>query len=131
MALIGFLTAVNHEGQPQTSPVWFLRDGEDLVVYNRATSPRLRSMARNDRVSLVLRADRHGIGLLTLEGRAAVDESLRPAHEVDGYMAKYGVEIERLGWTPEQFASMYSVGLRIVVTRVRSWDIEQVIAAER
>jgi hypothetical protein len=30
--LIGLLTAVNADGQPQSSPVWFMRDGEDIVV---------------------------------------------------------------------------------------------------
>ena len=31
-AIIGFLTAVDGRGQPQTTPVWYIRDGGDLVV---------------------------------------------------------------------------------------------------
>lgn len=131
LAQIGFLTAVNRSGQPQTTPVWFLREGEELVVYNRPRSPRLSSISENDRVSFTLRADRRAIGLLTLEGRAVVDGGLEPADRVAGYLAKYANEIERLDWAPEQFASMYSVGLRIRVTRLRVWDIDHVIAAEK
>jgi hypothetical protein len=37
--IIGFLTAVAPSGQPQTSPVWYIRDGDRLVVYNRPDRP--------------------------------------------------------------------------------------------
>lgn len=131
LAQVGFLTAVNQAGQPQTSPVWFLRDGEELIVYNRPSSPRLISIAQNDRVSFALRADRQAIGLLTIEGTAGVDPALEPADQVEAYIAKYSSEIERLGWTNEKFASMYSVGIRVRVTRVRVWGVEHVIAAEQ
>ena len=53
--LIGFLTAVSPDGQPQASPVWYLRDGEDIVVYNRPSSPRLVSIAANPKVAFNLR----------------------------------------------------------------------------
>jgi PPOX class probable F420-dependent enzyme len=130
MALIGFLTAVDSSGQPQTSPVWFLRVDEDLIVYNRPESPRLTSIASNPLVAMTLRADRRGSGLLTMEGRASLDPDLPPAHQIEAYLDKYAEDIERLGWTPAQFASLYSVPLRIEVTRVRAWEIEDVIAAE-
>ena len=35
------------------------------------------------------------------------------------------VESADLGWTPESFSTDYSVGLRITVTRVRSWSVEK------
>ena len=131
LAQIGFLTAVNPKGQPQTTPVWFLRDGDDLIVYNQPTSPRLTSIAGNDRVAFTLRADRKAIGLLTIEGTAAVDTALVPADQSAGYLAKYDKQIERLGWAPAEFAAGYSVGIRIKVNRMRVWDIDRVIAAER
>jgi PPOX class probable F420-dependent enzyme len=130
LAEVGFLTAVNPEGQPQTSPVWYLRQGDELIVFNRPSSPRLESLQGNPRVSLTLRGDRLGSGLLTLEGTATVDTGLPPAHEIPEYVEKYGDSIHRLGWTPEEFASDYSVGLRVRVTRVRAWGVSHVIAAE-
>lgn len=131
LAQIGFLTAVDQTGQPQTSPVWFLRDGEELIVYNRPSSPRLTSIAHNERVSFTLRADNQAEGLLTIEGRAVVDDMLEPADRVDAYIAKYAQAIERLGWSPDKFASMYSVGVRVRVTRLRAWKIDNVINSER
>ncbi|MFZ0012710.1 MAG: pyridoxamine 5'-phosphate oxidase family protein [Acidimicrobiia bacterium] len=121
--LIGFLTAVDGSGQPQTAPVWFLRDGDDLVVYNRATTPRLSALGSNPRVAFTLRGDLRARGVVTLEGRATVDD-LPPALELPGYLDKYRAEIERLGWTPETFSEDYAVGIRVVVTRVRAWGLD-------
>ena len=92
-AIIGFLTAVNGRGQPQTSPVWYIRDGEDLVVYNRPTAARLRSIANNNRVAFTLRADRGAKSGISLEGTAVVDSSLPPAVDFPGYVDRYGGEI--------------------------------------
>jgi PPOX class probable F420-dependent enzyme len=121
--LIGFLTAVNEKGQPQTAPVWFLRDDDDLVVYNRPTSPRLTSLASNPMVSFCVRGDIRAAGALILEGRATVG-GLPPAVDLPAYVAKYEREIERLGWTPETFSDMYSEGARITVTRVWAWGLD-------
>ena len=129
-AIIGFLTAVSGRGQPQTSPVWYIRDGEDLVVYNRPTAARLRSIANNDRVAFTLRADRGAKSGISLEGTAVVDSSLPPAVDFPGYVDRYGGEIADLGWTPESFSTDYSVGLRITVTRVRNWGVEKLNANE-
>jgi PPOX class probable F420-dependent enzyme len=130
LAEIGFLTAVNEEGQPQTSPIWFLRQGEELIVYNRASSPRLQSLEGNPRVSLTLRGDRKGNGLLTIEGTAKLDHDLPPADQIPEYLAKYGEAVRRLGWTPADFAADYSVGITIRPTRVRAWGMKNVIGAE-
>lgn len=122
--LIGFLTAINVEGQPQTAPVWFVRDGDDLVVYNLPTTPRLDSVELNPKVSFNVRGDLRGVGALLLEAVATVDES-GPASEFPGYLGKYEREIESLGMTPETFSATYSVALRLVVTRVRSWGLDK------
>lgn len=126
--LIGFLTAVREDGQPQSSPVWFQRDGEDIVVYNRPDARRLRSITTNPRVALVLRADPEGRALVSLEATARVEESLPPAKDFPGYEEKYADEIAELGWTPETFSNDYSVGLRMTVTRVRADDIARLLA---
>lgn len=129
-AIIGFLTAVNSRGQPQASPVWYIRDDEELVVYNRPSAPRLRSIANNNQVAFNLRADWRARSGVSLEGVAAIDSELPPAVDFPGYADRYGSEIARLGWTPESFSSDYSVGLRIIVTRVREWGVVKLNAGE-
>lgn len=123
-ALIGFVTAVNRAGQPQTSPVWFLREGDELIVYNKAETPRLASIAGNSRIAFTLRGDPKARGGLSLEGRAVEAPDLGPSHELPAYVEKYRGEMERIGWTPETFHDDYPVPIRITVTRVRSWGLD-------
>lgn len=121
--LVGFLTAVDESGQPQTSPVWFLREGDDILVFNKPTSQRLASIAVNPKVAFNLRADLRARATVSIEGNALVD-ALPDASDIPRYVEKYGREIERLKWTPASFSSDYSVGIRIVVTRVRAWGLK-------
>lgn len=122
--LIGFLTAIDDSGQPQTSPVWFMRDGDDIVVYNKPDTPRLDSIAANPKVSFNLRGDRAASGVALFEGNAVVDPGLPPAKDFPGYVDKYHREIESLGWTPESFSADYSAGVRITITRVRAGGLD-------
>ena len=125
--LIGLLTAVDDDGQPQTTPVWFVRDGEDIVVYNKPDTPRLRSIAANPKVALSMRGDRRGHGAVLLEGLATLEPDISPAKDLPGYVDKYAREIDRLGWTPESFSSDYSAGIRITVTRTRAWGLDALV----
>jgi PPOX class probable F420-dependent enzyme len=122
--LIGFLTAVDRGGQPQTAPVWFVRDGDDIVVYNKPDTPRLDSIAANPKIALNLRGDGRATGAVLIEGIATRDADIPPAKDFPGYVDKYAREIERLGWTPESFSSDYSAGIRILVTRTRAWGLD-------
>lgn len=122
--LIGLLTAVDGEGQPQTAPVWFVRDGDDFVVYNKPDTPRLDSIAANPKVALSLRGDRRGRGAVLIEGIATREPHIPPAKDFPGYVDKYAREIDRLGWTLESFSLDYSAGIRISVTRTRAWGLD-------
>ena len=119
--LVGWFTTVNPDGKPQSSAVWFIRDGDCLVVYSRLDATRLTNLAGNPKVAFNLRGDERGDAIVTLEGVAAVDASLpTPAGSPD-YLAKYRDEIVRLGWTHQQYDNEFSVALRITVTRIRAW----------
>ena len=38
--LIGWLTTINPNGQPQASPIWFVWDGAELLLYSMTRTPR-------------------------------------------------------------------------------------------
>jgi hypothetical protein len=44
-----------------------------------------------------------------------------PADANDEYIAKYTVPLERLGYTPAQFAAEYSVPIRVTPTHLRGF----------
>ena len=119
--LIIWLTTVRANGQPQVSPVWFIVDDEEFLIYSKPGVAKLSNIEGNPRVALNL--DGNGVGgdIVTVEGRARIVPDQAPAHEVGAFVAKYAERIERNGWTAESFAADYSVPIRISVTRGRAW----------
>ena len=116
-----WLTTVNESGQPQSSPVWFLLDGDDIVVYSKPTTAKVRNIGSNPRVALNLDGNGQGGDIVTLEGLAAVAHDQVGAHEWPAFVDKYRRFIARGGWTPESFSAEYSLPIRIEVTKVRAW----------
>jgi PPOX class probable F420-dependent enzyme len=118
--LIGWLTTVSPESQPQSSAVWFLREGDELIVYSRPNATRLINLAGNERIAFNLRGDQQGDVIVTMEGRARVVDG-PAAHEIPAYLEKYGDEIIRLGWSHPEFGHLYSTRLSLEIDRVRAW----------
>jgi PPOX class probable F420-dependent enzyme len=119
---IGWLTTVASDGTPQPNPVWFVWDGETLLMYSIPNQAKLANIARNPRVSLHLDSKSHGDSIVIATGTAAVDESAPPLNKNRDYLAKYRTEIERLGLgSPAKMARQYSVPVRITPKKVRGF----------
>ena len=56
--------------------------------------------------------------------------TLGPSYELTAYVEKYEQKMERTGWTPETFHDDYPVPIRIEITRVRSWGLDIMLAAD-
>jgi PPOX class probable F420-dependent enzyme len=120
--LIGWLTTVGLDDTPQPNPVWFLWDGEKLLVYNQPDARRLVNIKRNPRVSFHLNSAADGDGIIVLSGVAEVSASEKPAHEVPAYVAKYQQQvIDNDSGGMESMAELYSVALHIRPTTVRGF----------
>ena len=117
---IGWLTTVAPDGTPQASPIWFLWDGDEVLVYS-LESLRVRNISSDPRVSLNLDGNGLGGDIVIVEGTARVDADAPSAADNPAYMAKYLAVMEDFGWTPEWFAGRYSVPIRVTPTRFRYW----------
>ncbi len=118
--LLGWLTTVDEAGQPQASPIWFVIDGDDLLVHNRVDARRLTNLELSPKIAFNLRGDPQGDSIVTLEGTASIDPDVSTPLGSTDYMTKYGDEIVRLGWTHEEYDEEFPVAIRIMVTRVRA-----------
>ena len=116
---VGWLTTVGADGTPQPSPIWFLWDGETILIYSRPNTPKLRNIERNPRVALNLDGDGRGGDIVILTGEARVDRDAPGAADHTEYLEKYRQGIERIGMTPEQFAASYSVPIRLTLAKLR------------
>jgi PPOX class probable F420-dependent enzyme len=118
---VAWLTTVRADGQAQSSPVWFLWDGDTFLVYSQPDAPKVGNVAANPRVSLHLNDDGAGGDVVTFEGAATVEPDTPRADRVEGYLAKYRTAIAALGHEPGPFARTYSTAIRVRPTRVRVW----------
>ena len=114
-----WLTTVRSDGQPQTSPVWFVWDGTSFLIYSMPSSQKVPNIRGNPKVSLNLDGNGTGGGIVSIEGEARIDESAPAIPEVEAYVVKYAEMIRAMGAEPEPFAKEYSTPIRVTPTRRR------------
>ena len=116
---IAWLTTVRRDGQPQSSPVWFLwRDGE-IVVYSKPTTQKVRNIQASPKVAVHLRDIDDGADIVSLEGEAVIDERYPSAAAIPAYVEKYRAMIADLKMDPAGFAKAYSTPIRIRPLKLR------------
>jgi PPOX class probable F420-dependent enzyme len=116
---IAWLTTVASDGQPQSSPVWFLWADDTFLVYAQPRSWKVRNVRANPLVSLHLNSNESGGRIVTFEGTAQVSDSHPLAHEDRAYLDKYRAGIAGIGSTPEKLGAEFSAAILVTPTRVR------------
>ncbi len=118
--LIAWLTTVRPSGQPDTVPVWFLWQDGGILIYSQPNRPKLRNIAGNSRVSLVLDDTDKGHDVVRIEGTAQVVDAQPAASEVKEYVRKYTSDIRSSFGTPGVFARSYSVPIVVTPTKIQA-----------
>jgi PPOX class probable F420-dependent enzyme len=119
--LMAWLTTVRADGQPVTVPVWFLlREDGTILVYTKPNAPKLRHLADNPKVSLVLDVNDIGRNLVRIEGVAGPVDDQPAADDNPAYLAKYTERIGAMFGTPQQFAAQFSQAVVITPTKLRT-----------
>jgi len=110
-----WLTTVNAKGTPQPAPVWFLWDEATttFLIYSRSDAKRLEHLQQNARIALNFDGNGMGGDIIVLTGQAQVSTADPPADQLPAYVEKYRDFIASRYETPEKFAAIYSVALRI------------------
>lgn len=116
-----WLTAVSESGQPQSTPVWFLWDGDSFLIFSQPQSRKIANLRAHPLVSLHLNAAADGEDAAIFEATAHLADDEPPAAAVAEYVEKYREDIAALGMTDESFGADYSQPIRAVPTRVRAW----------
>jgi PPOX class probable F420-dependent enzyme len=115
-----WLTTIGRDGTPQPNPVWFLLDGDELLIYNIASANRLVHIRQRPRVSLNFDStDGDDVVVITGDAREAPDEL--PPDQNPAYVQKYGDAMVRVSGSREKFAATYHVGLRVSISKVRGF----------
>jgi PPOX class probable F420-dependent enzyme len=121
-----WLTSVSSDGQPQSTPVWFIweEDRSTILMFSIPTAPKLANIRSNPRVSLHFN-DVGGSDVVAIEGTAEITDEPPPATEIPQYIEKYRTLIADIGTEPGPFARLFAQAIRIRPTRLRAlWPVE-------
>ena len=121
--LVLWLTTVGKSGTPAPNPVWFLWNGDQILVSSQPDKAKLHNIAGHPRVSLNFNATHTGGDVGVISGTAVIDDNPITGEALAAYNTKYAEDIARLGMTPEQFHADYSVLVRITPDKLRGSDL--------
>ena len=96
--LIIWLATVRPDGRPHLVPVWFLWDGEAILIFSQPNQK--------------MRSD-----VVTIEGVAELLPSGSVTVELAPYSEKYAGRLQAMRRTPQQMAQSYTEAIRITPTR--------------
>ena len=113
-----WLNSVRPDNRPHAVVVWFLWDGESVLIFSRPKNQKVINIRHNPNVLLGLDNTNNGDDPITIEGTAQLLTSGDISATLQAYVQKYGEGIKGIGSTPEQMAAEYSQGIRITPTRV-------------
>lgn len=70
----GILSTVRRDGRPHAAPVWFVLDGEDVVLTTGAETVKGRNLLRDGRAALTVDDGTPPFDFVTIEGTVSVSE---------------------------------------------------------
>ena len=116
-----WFTTVDAKGTPQPTPVWFLWDDatSTILIYSRADARRLAHVQQNPRIALNFDGNGYGGDIIVITGEARISPDDPPADQLPAYVEKYNDFIATRYETPEKFALVYPVALRIRPIAIR------------
>ena len=118
-----WLSTVRSDRTPQPSPVWFLWDGETVLIYSQPNTQKLRNIARSARVALHLNSDQWGYDVVIVTGEARIEAGAPPVREVPAFVKKY-VDDLHSAKSMEDFDRImdgYTVAIRVTPTGLRGF----------
>jgi PPOX class probable F420-dependent enzyme len=119
---IAWFTTVRRVGRPHTVPVWFMWDGQTILIFSQPDTLKIRNLRNNASVSLALDGTDEGGDIVVVEGSAELLTANASKPNLPDYFAKYGPSIQAMGQTPEGMVATYSQPIRITPTKFIGWS---------
>jgi hypothetical protein len=117
--LIGRISVIDDEGYPHTIPIWFVRDGDEVVFFSSRNTRKNRYIQANPKGALTIGGEPYGSEGYLLKGKFALEEDperrwlgiITPRYEpreiADRHVEEWGKgDLVALRFTPRQVASV-------------------------
>lgn len=116
-AEILWLATVRPNGRPHLVPVWFLWEGETILLFSKPENQKIRNIRHNPEVTVSLDATDHGNDVTVLEGVAQFIDDLDMTTVLPDYASKYANLMADLEMTAASMVAEYSQAISITITR--------------
>ncbi|MER5772418.1 PPOX class F420-dependent oxidoreductase [Streptomyces sp. NPDC001985] len=111
------LSTVRADGSPHIAPVWFLLDGDELVLNTGKESVKGRNLIRDGRVAICVDDEQPPFSFVTLQGQAEVSEDPEQARHWATRIAERYLGEELAERTGERNSGPGSLTVRVRVSR--------------
>ena len=115
--LMMWLSTVRPDGRPHLVPVWFLWDGETILIFSQPNQQKLRNLQHNPNVVVALDTAGQGDDVVMIKGKAELLNDPGMSTALPAYAEKYKERLELYGWSGESMAQDYSQAIRITPTK--------------
>ncbi len=123
--LIANFATLNREGSVHLVPMWYLWDGEAVLLPTSGATRKVRNLERDARATVMIDDSRGGFDLrgITLTGRAAIlrgGEAVALNRRIHlRYLTERGRDLEPV----DRYLATDDVTIRFAPERVSSWDL--------
>ena len=112
-----WLTTTRRDGTPVSRPVWFVWDGNAIVVYSRPAARKVAHLLERPHASVHFEGGHEADDIIVVDVRAEVLRDAVPPSQLPAYSSKYATRIEDLGLTRERYDALFTTQLRLEVLR--------------
>jgi PPOX class probable F420-dependent enzyme len=116
-----WLTTTDSSRTPQPRPVWFLWNGESILVFSQTGAYKIAHIKKHPRVSLNFNSDKYGEDIVVILGNAQIVDSTVPEEEITAYLTKYHQGLKRIEMSVEDFVNSYNTAIRITPRKLRGF----------
>jgi len=114
-----WLTTTDNQGNPQPRPVWFLWNGESVLIFSQPQAHKVAHIKIHPRVALNLDSANSGEDIVVLLGEAQIDPAPVSQAEMESYIEKYRQGLVSINMTESEFKDSYSIIIRVTPTHLR------------
>lgn len=116
-----WLSTVRPDGWPHVVPIWFWWDGTSVLIASKPHARKIANLKIRPECMLALGDAEADFDVALIEARADVAEMSTRALLETGLYAKYSARMVAIGLGAAEFASTYSLVLRLTPTRCLPW----------
>lgn len=114
-----WLTTTDSQGSPQPRPVWFLWNGESILIFSQPDAYKVSHIENNPYVALNLNSDASGSDIVVFLGEAQIIEGSVPEDDLKNYLNKYSRGLKQINMTVDEFNNSYNLAIRIILKSLR------------